>query len=54
MQNMVDVEILEFNVPSGKSTLLLLQDINTDVDQDTLYTQLYDTFSKFGLLYKVY
>lgn len=50
---MVDVEILEFNVPSGKSTLLLLQDINTDVDQDSLYTQLYDTFSKFGLLYKV-
>jgi len=50
---MVDVEILDFNVPSGKSTLLLLQDINTDLEQDSLYTQLYDTFSKFGLLYKV-
>ena len=49
----MDVEILEFNVPGGTNTLLVLKDVETQLHKDELYTILYEKFSQFGLLFQV-
>lgn len=49
----MDVEILEFNVPSGKNTLLVLKDIDTKLNKDELYKKLYHMFSAYGLLFQI-
>jgi len=49
----MDVEILEFNVPSGTNTLIILRDVETQLPQNVLYNILYDKFSQFGLLFQV-
>jgi len=51
---MADVEILEFKIPHGSSTLLYLPQITVvDMDEEQVYTALYDYFSKWGLLYNI-
>jgi len=49
----MDVEILEFNIPSAKNTLLLLKNIETELKKDDLYLKLYEMFSAYGLLFQV-
>ena len=50
----MDVEILEFNIPSAKNTLLLLKNIETELKKDDLYLKLYEMFSAYGLLFQVF
>ena len=51
---MADVEILEFKIPHGSSSLLYLPHITVDdLNEEQVYTMLYDHFSKWGLLYNI-
>eukprot|EP00088_Acartia_fossae_P006278 TRINITY_DN1289_c0_g1_i1.p1 TRINITY_DN1289_c0_g1~~TRINITY_DN1289_c0_g1_i1.p1 ORF type:complete len:257 (-),score=31.34 TRINITY_DN1289_c0_g1_i1:632-1402(-) len=50
---MENVEVIDFNVPNGKGSLLVLIDIETRLDKDSLHLKLYEIFSKFGLLFQV-
>jgi len=50
---MADVEVIEFSVPQGSANLLYLPEILGDVSVNQVYDGLYQSFSKFGLLYQL-
>ena len=51
---MADVEVLEFRIPQGSSTLIYLPNIEgDDLEEEKVYTTLYNHFSQWGLLYNI-
>jgi len=53
---MTDVEILEFKIPQGSSTLLYLPQVSVsvvDLDAEQVYRVVYNHFSQWGLLYNL-
>jgi len=51
---MADVEVLEFKIPQGSSTLLYLPQVTVvGLNEEQVYGGLYDHFSKWGLLYNI-